>query len=50
MAEVHNRMAELERVLKTQILLRNDTAARWKQFNPVLGKGEIGYENDTNKI
>ena len=43
-------MAELERVLRTQILLRNDTAARWSQFNPVLGKGEIGYENDTNKI
>lgn len=43
-------MAELERGLKTQILLRNDTAARWKQFNPVLGKGEIGYENDTNKM
>ena len=43
-------MAELERVLRTQILLRNDTAERWSQFNPVLGKGEIGYENDTNKI
>jgi hypothetical protein len=43
-------MAELERALRTQILLRNDTAERWSHFNPILGKGEIGYENDTNKI
>ena len=36
--------------LKTQIKLRNDTAAAWTTANPVLGKGEIGIEIDTNKL
>ena len=36
--------------LKTQIKLRNDTASAWTTANPVLGKGEIGIEIDTNKL
>ena len=30
-------MAETK-TLRTQILLRNDSAAKWKKANPVLGK------------
>lgn len=41
-------MANVE--LKTKILLRNDIASNWTSTNPVLGKGEIGIERDTNKI
>ena len=29
---------------------RNDTAANWTSVNPVLGKGEMGVENDTRKF
>ena len=36
--------------LKTKILLRNDTATAWSTANPVLLKGEIGIEIDTNKF
>ena len=36
--------------IKTQILLRSDTAAKWQAANPKLGKGEVGIELDTNKI
>ena len=36
--------------LKTRILLRNDTATAWTNANPVLMKGEIGIETDTNKF
>ena len=36
--------------LKTRILLRNDTATAWSTANPVLMKGEIGIEIDTNKF
>lgn len=32
------------------ILLRNDTAANWTTENPVLSKGEVGIEIDTNKF
>lgn len=32
------------------ILLRNDTATNWTSENPVLAKGEIGVEIDTNKF
>lgn len=32
------------------ILLRNDTAANWTTENPVLSKGELGIEIDTNKF
>ena len=34
--------------LKTRIILRNDTAAKWKSINPVLKLGEMGIETDTN--
>lgn len=37
-------------LLKTQIQLRNDTAANWASVNPKLAKGEIGIEINTNKI
>lgn len=36
--------------LNTRICLRNDTAARWAEVNPILKKGEIGVENDTGKF
>ena len=36
--------------INTKILLRSDTAARWADVNPKLGKGEVGIELDTNKI
>jgi len=32
------------------ILLRNDTASNWTTEDPVLSKGEIGVEIDTNKF
>ena len=42
-------MAEFNE-LKTRIVLRNDTAANWAAKNPVLLKGEMGVEIDTNKF
>lgn len=36
--------------IKTRILLRNDVATEWTRANPVLMKGEIGIETDTNKF
>lgn len=39
-----------DKILKTQILLKNDLAAKWIENNPVLGKGEMGIEYDTNKF
>ena len=30
--------------------LRNDLAANWTSKNPVLAKGEMGIETDTNKF
>lgn len=36
--------------IKTRILLRNDVATAWTAANPVLMKGEIGIETDTNKF
>ena len=33
--------------LKTKIVLRNDLAAQWQQYNPVLLAGEAGVEVDT---
>lgn len=41
-------MAETQ--LKTKILLRNDLATAWTTANPVLLRGEIGIEIDTNKF
>ena len=40
-------MAETK-TLRTQILLRNDSAAQWEKLNPVLGKGECGIDLDNN--
>lgn len=34
----------------TRIQLRRDTSNNWTSVNPVLLKGEIGYETDTNYI
>lgn len=39
-----------EKTVNGTILLRNDTAANWTSVNPVLSKGEIGIEIDTNKF
>lgn len=36
--------------LSAQFLMRNDTAAQWTTLNPVLAKGEMGVESDTNKF
>ena len=32
-----------------RIQVRRDTAARWKQYNPVLLEGEQGFETDTDQ-
>ena len=37
-------------VLNTKIVSRNDTATNWTTKNPVLLKGELGIEIDTNLI
>lgn len=39
-----------EKNLKVTIITRNDTAANWTTKNPVLRKGEMGIEIDTNKF
>ena len=39
-----------EKTVNGTILMRNDTAANWTSVNPVLSKGEIGIEIDTNKF
>lgn len=36
--------------MKTHIVIRNDIAANWVASNPVLLKGELGLETDTNKF
>ena len=36
--------------LKARIALRNDTKENWTSVNPVLLKGEIGIETDTNQM
>lgn len=38
------------KTLKTKIIMRNDTAENWRIKNPILDKGEIGVESDTNKF
>ena len=41
-------MAELmQKELKTRIVLRHDTAAKWNEINPTLKEGELGIETDT---
>lgn len=39
-----------DKTLNTHIVLRNDTAENWRVANPVLLKGEAGYETDTQKL
>ena len=38
------------KTLNTKIIMRNDTAENWMIKNPILDKGEIGVESDTNKF
>jgi len=33
-----------------RIKARNDIAANWTTSNPILAKGELGYESDTNQL
>lgn len=39
-----------QQTLTTRILLRNDTSATWTSKNPLLLKGEFGFETDTKKF
>lgn len=36
--------------MAVQIQLRNDTAANWTSADPILARGEVGVEIDTNKM
>lgn len=36
--------------IRTRLVIRNDLAATWLSVDPVLYRGEIGIEIDTNKI
>ena len=36
--------------LNVRIISRNDISSKWEDINPILSKGEIGIEIDTNKI
>lgn len=36
--------------IRTRLVIRNDLAATWLSIDPVLYRGEIGIEIDTNKI
>ena len=40
----------MNKELKVKITLRADSAAQWTEVNPVLLKGEAGYEVDTGKL
>lgn len=40
----------MAKTLTTKIYLRNDTSTNWRSNNPILGKGEMGIETDTNKF
>jgi hypothetical protein len=37
-------------VQKVKILLKQKTAAQWETENPILWKGEPGYEVDTGRL
>lgn len=39
-----------EIVFKTKLKQKTDTSAQWKSANPVLLKGEIGIESDTQRV
>ena len=36
--------------MKSRLVLRNGTSEQWAEANPVLLKGELGVENDTNRF
>lgn len=36
--------------MAVQIQLRNDTSSNWTSVNPILARGEIGIEINTNKM
>jgi hypothetical protein len=36
--------------MPTRLRSRNDTAANWTASNPILSKGELGLESDTNQF
>ena len=36
--------------LNIRIISRNDISSNWEDINPILLKGEIGIEIDTNKF
>lgn len=38
------------RTLAVKIIIRNDTSTNWNSKNPVLAKGEMGIEINTNKF
>lgn len=40
----------MENLLNIRIISRNDISSNWEDINPILLKGEIGIEIDTNKI
>ena len=40
----------MSKTIVAKLLTRNDTAANWTSANPILSKGEIGLETDTNKL
>ena len=40
----------MDKTKNTRIVSRNDTSSNWNTANPLLLKGEIGIEIDTNKI
>lgn len=39
-----------QKTMNGRVKHKTDTAANWISKNPVLLKGEIGVESDTNKI
>ena len=38
------------KTVNIRIISRNDTSSNWEKENPILFQGEIGIENDTNKL
>ena len=40
----------MKKPLNLRIVSRNDISSKWDEVNPILLKGEIGIEIDTNKM
>lgn len=38
------------KINKTRLVIRNDVASNWASKNPILLKGEMGFERDTRKF